>query len=259
MLRMILHQRAAELHRILAGRARALLDEALHVDAVLIGVDAAPRPDRHMGVAHRVLDQQVREGVAELRVAGLFAKALELTPVLAADDGGWIVQGVDRLARHANVQSDQVAVGVEASGQPALRDRAVEVVRLILLAAPDQLDRNAGKLLGDDDRLAHVVLRAAAPAEAAAEVIAVDLALVRAAGPTLPTVRRARLPDSELAPKPRPCRPRFSPWSSSAPSWRARGRACCRSPRPFSRRPAIAFSASPSCARRWLPSRSGLP
>src|SRR5712691_878832 len=76
------------------------------------------------------------------------------------------------------MQPDQVALLVETGGHPALRDRAEEVVRLILFAAPDQLDRDAGRqLLGDLDRLADVVLGAAAPAEAAAEVDAVDLAL----------------------------------------------------------------------------------
>ncbi len=83
---MLAHQRAAELERVLAGRPRHLLDEAFHVDAVLVGVDAAPRTDRHVRVAHRVFDQQVRHGVAELRVAGLFAVALQLAHVLAADD-----------------------------------------------------------------------------------------------------------------------------------------------------------------------------
>ncbi len=85
-------------------------------------------------------------------------------------------RGVDRLPRHADVQARELAVGIEAGRQLALRDRPVEVVRLVLLAAPDQLDRNAGEFLGDRHRLMHVVLRAAAPAEAAAEVVAVDLA-----------------------------------------------------------------------------------
>ena len=83
---MLAHQRAAELERVLAGGARHLVDEALHVDAVLVGVDAAPRAHRHVGVAHRVLDQQVGHGVAELRVAGLGPQALQLAPVLAVDD-----------------------------------------------------------------------------------------------------------------------------------------------------------------------------
>ena len=50
-------------------------------------------------------------------------------------------------------------------------------MRHVLFAAPDHLHRQAGKLPGDRHRLAHMVLRAAAPAEAAAGVVAVDLAL----------------------------------------------------------------------------------
>jgi hypothetical protein len=88
-----------------------------------------------------------------------------------------VAEGVDRLPGDAHVQADQLARGVDARDQPALRDRPVEVVRLVLLAAPDQLHRHAGKLLGDRDGLARVVLAAAAAAEAAAEVVPVHLAL----------------------------------------------------------------------------------
>src|SRR5262249_33406695 len=151
--------------------------ETFDVDAVLIGVDAAPGTDRHMRVAHDVFDEQVRHGVAELRVAGLLPKPLQLAPVLAVDDARRIQAGVDRLAGHADVERDQVAGGVTAGGEPALRDRPEEIVRLVLLAAPDQLDRDSGKLLRDRHRLVHVILRAAAPAETAAKVHLVDLAL----------------------------------------------------------------------------------
>jgi len=57
---------------ILARRPRHLVHEAFHVHSVLVGVDAAPRPDRHMGVAHDIFDQQVRHAVAELRIVGFF-------------------------------------------------------------------------------------------------------------------------------------------------------------------------------------------
>ncbi len=76
------------------------------------------------------------------------------------------------------MQADEVAVVVEAGRELALRDRPVEVVRHVLLAAPDHLDRNVGEVLGDGDGLMDVVLRAAAPAEAAADVGPIDLALV---------------------------------------------------------------------------------
>src|SRR5881396_1138419 len=167
---MVSHELAAEFKRVFPGRARHLLDEALQVHAVLVGVDAAPRSDRHVGVAHRVLDLQVGHGVAELRVAGLFPKALELANILAFLDRARIQPGVDRLPGNADVHTEELAALVQPRGELALRDRPVEVVRLILLAAPDQFDGYAGELLRDGDRLARVVLRAAAPAESASEV-----------------------------------------------------------------------------------------
>ena len=75
------------------------------------------------------------------------------------------------------MQADQIAVIVEARRQLALRDRAVEIVRLIFLAGPDHLDRRIRERFRDLGRLVDIVLRAAAPAEAAAEVKAMDFAL----------------------------------------------------------------------------------
>ena len=177
-LRMAGHQGAAELERVLPCRARHLVHEALQVHAVLVGVDATPGADRHMRVAHRIFDEQVRHGVAELRVARLLRQTLQLPHVLAVLDSLRVQESIDRLPGHADVQSNELAALIDAGRQLALRDRPVEVVRLVLLAGPDQLHRDTGELLGDGDRLARVILRAAAPAEAAAEVELVDLASV---------------------------------------------------------------------------------
>ena len=90
------HHTAAEFERINAGRPRNFFDEALHVEAVLVGVDTAPGADRHMRVAHRILDQQVRYCIAELRVTGLGIPALQLAVILvAAGDCRRIDPGVD--------------------------------------------------------------------------------------------------------------------------------------------------------------------
>src|SRR5262249_4518674 len=62
-------ERGAEGERVLAGRARHLVDEAFQIEHVLRGVDAATWADRHMGVAHRVLDPEVRYRIAQLIVA----------------------------------------------------------------------------------------------------------------------------------------------------------------------------------------------
>src|SRR5476651_329124 len=81
----------------LFSSVRDFVHEAFHVHAVLIGVHAAPRADRDMRVAHRVLDEQVRHRIAELHVAGLFVPALELALVAAALGRGRIQKRVDRL------------------------------------------------------------------------------------------------------------------------------------------------------------------
>ena len=155
MLGMLPHERAAKLERVLARRARHLVDEAFHVDGVLVGIDAAPRADRHVGVAHGVFDQQVGHAVAELGVARLRPQPLQLAHVPAAGNRRLVQGGVDRLSGHAHVQPAELAVGVETGGQRALRDRAVEVVRLVFFATPDQFDRNVRELLGDRHRLVH--------------------------------------------------------------------------------------------------------
>ena len=103
----------------------------------------------------------------------LLVPSLELAAIPAIHDAGRVQGRVDRLARQTHMQAGQVAAGIEARGHLALRDRPEEVVRLVFLAAPDQLDRNAGELLGDGDGLAGVILDAAAPAEAAAEIVAI--------------------------------------------------------------------------------------
>ena len=136
-----------------------------------------PCADRHVGVAHHVFDQEIWHAVAKLRVARLHVIALELAHIPAAFDPVGTEAGIDRLPGHADVQARELAVGIEARRQLALRDRAVKIVRLVLLAAPDQLDWNTGEFLGDRHRLMHVVLRAAAPAKAATEVVAVDFAV----------------------------------------------------------------------------------
>ena len=65
---MVRHQLAAELERILAGRQREFIHETFKIDGVLVVVHATPEAGRDVRVAHRVIDQQVRDRVAELRL-----------------------------------------------------------------------------------------------------------------------------------------------------------------------------------------------
>src|SRR5207253_625436 len=112
------------------------------------------------------------------RVARVKVQALDLPHVPAVPDDGRIEIGVDRLTRDADVHAGELAALVDAGGEFALGDRPEVVVLHVLFAAPDQLHRDTGKLLGDGDGLARVVLRAAAPPEAAAEVELVDLGVL---------------------------------------------------------------------------------
>ncbi|MGY3508453.1 hypothetical protein ACVIQY_001428 [Bradyrhizobium sp. USDA 3051] len=76
------------------------------------------------------------------------------------------------------MQRDQIVVGIERAGHLALGDRVISAVRHVLFARPQQLDRRARHLLGDQDGLADIV-GLAAPAEAAARHHLVHVALLR--------------------------------------------------------------------------------
>jgi hypothetical protein len=153
------------------------VDEALQIDGVLVDVDAAPEAGRHRRVAHGVLDQQVRHRVAD-GVVAVGMEALEgdrVRAVLAHPLGAH--GGQDGLARDAHMQRGELAVFGEAADQPALGDRVVVAVGHVLLAGPEQLHRRAGQLLGDADGLGDEVVEGAAPAEAAAQMDLVHVAL----------------------------------------------------------------------------------
>ena len=114
-----------------------------------------------------MLDQQVRHGVADCRVAR-WAQALERDRVLAVFQCSRSHREQDRLAGQSHVQRREIVVGIEGPGHFALRDRMEFALRHVLLARPQQLDRRSGHLLGDRHRLADII-RHAAPAEAAAK------------------------------------------------------------------------------------------
>ena len=56
---------AAEFERVLPGRVGQLVDKAFAVERVVVGVDAAPEAGADVRVAHRVVDQDGRDVVAE--------------------------------------------------------------------------------------------------------------------------------------------------------------------------------------------------
>src|SRR6266853_434038 len=73
MLRMVRHQLATELKRILAGRMGKLIHEAFEIESVLIVVHAAPEVRRDVRIAHSVVDQKVWNRITEgaFRAAGV--------------------------------------------------------------------------------------------------------------------------------------------------------------------------------------------
>ena len=80
------HQLAAQFKRILIGCRRNLVNEALEVDGVLVEVDPAPETRRHVRIAHGVVDQHVREAVADHRLAAAFVQTLKDHRVFAVLD-----------------------------------------------------------------------------------------------------------------------------------------------------------------------------
>ena len=222
---MLLHQRAAELDRIGCGGLRHFVDEALHVHGVLVRVDAAPRSDRHVGVAHRVFDQQARERVAQLRVARLFVVSLQLPVILPSFATGRFRNAL--ISAQARTCMP-VACPRRRFPRPAsTRDRTI-VVRHVLFAAPDHLDRDAGVLA--IATAAHVTCAARRPNHREARA---DLALFeRQAG--LGKRRERRLAVLS-APTLRPVRGELRR-AVHRLHCRVRGTACCRRLRPSSPR-----------------------
>src|SRR5215831_5314490 len=169
MLGMFRHQLAPEFERVLAGRMGELVHEALEIERVLIVVHAAPEPRRDRRIDHRVLDEQVRDTVAELPLGAARVEPLERDRVASSfceacrSDGGQ-----DRLAGNAHMQSGQIIIGVERADEPALRDRMIDPVGGVFLARLDELDRRSRHLLGDPHRVRYE-FAASAPPEAAAD------------------------------------------------------------------------------------------
>ena len=159
---------APEFERVLPGGMGQLVDEAFGIDRIVVGVDAAPEAGADMRVAHCMVDQQVRYLVAELTLGASRVEALErrwVHPVLQVLREH---RRDNRLPRQPHPEADQIAGRIQAAAQFALRDRMIMVVRHVLLARPDQLNRRSRHLHRDQYRLFDVIVEAPA-AEAAAE------------------------------------------------------------------------------------------
>ncbi len=256
---MIGHQLAPELERVLPGRVRQLVHEALEIDGVLVVVHAAPEPWRDRRVAHGVVDQQVRDGVAELR--------LPVPPALRP----WNVAGSRPFCSPRGFTAARIdwpemrmcspvrlLLASKRAGELALRDRVIDAVRRVVFTRLDQLDRRARHLLGDPHRVADI-FAARPPAEAAAEDGVVHVALFDRQSGRLAGGRKRGFavlragPDLALV---RPCSARSR---SSAPWRRGSGTDRRRPPRPSWPRRRSPPWRRPAGCRRTRPGRRDRP
>src|ERR1700716_775908 len=175
-LRMLRHQLAPELDRILAHRMRQFIHETFEVDRVVIDVHAAPVTRRDVGIAHRMLDQKIGNRISDRGVAGS-TEALECGRIHAVDQCLGAQAELDGLSRQSYLQCGQIVVRVEGAGQFTLRDGMILAVLHVFFARPQQFDRGARHLLGDSNRLPDIV-GLAATAKAAAEYLLVDVAFI---------------------------------------------------------------------------------
>ena len=107
--------------RVLPRRMGEFVHEAFEIERVLVVVDAAPEPRRHRRVAHRVVDQEVRDRIAEdaLRAARVQAPGRSPGSRPFCRPCG-LTAGEDRLAGDAHVQADEVAVRIERADEPRI-------------------------------------------------------------------------------------------------------------------------------------------
>jgi len=146
---MLRHQLAPELERVRAHFLCKLVHEAFEVDGVVVDVHAAPETWIDVRVAHRMIDQDIGDRVADRRFRPARIEARERRWIAPFLQRCWSDFREDRLAGNPHVQRRQVFVGIEAGGELALSDRMIPAMRHVLFARPQQLDRRAGHLHGD--------------------------------------------------------------------------------------------------------------
>src|SRR4029077_10625678 len=101
------------------------VDKAFAVDRVMVDVDAAPETRSDMRVAHRMVDQHVRDVIAERGFCPAWVEPLErrwvhaILQILRKDSGQ------DRLPGNAHLPADELAGRIEPAVQFALRDRVI--------------------------------------------------------------------------------------------------------------------------------------
>src|SRR5258708_24568073 len=82
MFRVVRHQLAPELKRILAGRMGKLVHKAFEIESVLIVVHAAPEVRRDVRIPHRVVNNKVWNRVTEHAFRAAGGEALKYEGIL---------------------------------------------------------------------------------------------------------------------------------------------------------------------------------
>ena len=178
-LRVIRHQRPAILQRVFPGGMRQLIHEAFQIEGVLVEVHTAPETRRHMRVAHGMVDQQIREAIADIGLAPGIVQPLEDHRVTPVTDILREEAGQDGLAGNPHMQPGDIALRIQPRRQLGHGDGVVAALHHILLTRPEQLHRRAGHLLGDIDDLTDPVMHRTTPAKAAAQMQLMHLAARR--------------------------------------------------------------------------------
>ena len=160
-----------------AGRMRHLVDERFLVEGVLRIVDRAPNAERHRRLLHHIVDQIIRHVVGHLVGEARDERAVDEAHAEARHQAM-----NERWSGNPHLPCDRHAVRAEPGDQPRHAKGPIVVVFDVLLARPEELDRDID-LFRDQDGLADEFLDGGATPETAAQKRAVDHdLLVRHAG-----------------------------------------------------------------------------
>ena len=99
---MLGHQLAAEGDRILTDRMRQLVHETFEIERVVIDVHASPWTRRDVGIAHRMLDQEIGNRIPDRSLA-FRIEARECAGIHAVDQGLRAHTELDRLSRQPHL------------------------------------------------------------------------------------------------------------------------------------------------------------
>ena len=175
--RMRLQHGGAVRCRVLCGRGREFVDEALHEKRLMRVADTAPRAhgDRTLGFTVR----RVQRGKGIGLIPRAFARRAIGSRLREQKAHPLAVRLEGHLPGRMRHEGGHVSVGVERGAQSRDGGRTIEIMPHVVFARPDHLHRHARRRFGDRRRLGDVV-HIEPPAKAAAKDVLMhrDLVLV---------------------------------------------------------------------------------